>query len=87
MPAQTGEERGVRMDEKWRSAREGGRPVVKHLVEGAATAVVGLALWLFTADVHTPVITLRKVGVVLMFVGAAQLLYGAYVGASARDRR
>lgn len=49
--------------------------------------MVGLALWLFTSDVHTPVITLRKVGVVLTFVGAAQLLYGAYVRASARGRR
>ncbi|WEV28147.1 DUF5708 family protein [Streptomyces sp. 71268] len=75
------------MYEKWHSARDGGRPAGKHLVEGAATAVVGLALWRFTADVHTPVITLRKVGVVLAFIGVAQLLYGAYVRASARGRR
>ncbi|MFT2015039.1 DUF5708 family protein [Streptomyces sp. 796.1] len=54
------------------------RPVPRHLLEGAGMVVVGAALWLFTGDVDTPVITLRKVGVVLTFLGSGQLLYAGY---------
>ncbi|MEU1792586.1 DUF5708 family protein [Streptomyces sparsogenes] len=53
---------------------------LKQLLEGSVTLVVGLALWLFTGDVDLPVVTLTKVGVVMMFWGGAQLLYGAYLG-------
>ncbi|MFE6778829.1 DUF5708 family protein [Streptomyces sp. NPDC057702] len=60
---------------------------VWHLAEGTATLVVGLGLWWFTADVHTPVVTPRKVGVVLMAVGAAQVLIGVYGTATARGKR
>ncbi|MER0241003.1 DUF5708 family protein [Streptomyces sp. HSW2009] len=54
------------------------RPGTRHLLEGAGMLVVGAALWLFTGGVDTPVITLRKVGVVLTFLGAGQLLYAGY---------
>ncbi|MEU9790811.1 DUF5708 family protein [Streptomyces sparsogenes] len=53
---------------------------LKQLLEGSVTLVVGLALWLFTGDVELPVVTLTKVGAVMMFWGGAQLLYGAYLG-------
>ncbi|MEU5609434.1 DUF5708 family protein [Streptomyces sparsogenes] len=53
---------------------------LKQLLEGSVTLVVGLALWLFTGDVELPVVTLTKVGVVMMFWGGAQLLYGTYLG-------
>ncbi|MGW0347077.1 DUF5708 family protein [Streptomyces anthocyanicus] len=50
----------------------------KHLLEGAVTLLAGLALWLFTGDVEVPVVTLTKVGVVLMCVGGAQTAWGLY---------
>ncbi|MER6145888.1 DUF5708 family protein [Streptomyces sparsogenes] len=53
---------------------------LKQLLEGSVTLVVGLALWLFAGDVELPVVTLTKVGVVMMFWGGAQLLYGTYLG-------
>ncbi|WP_189220971.1 DUF5708 family protein [Saccharothrix coeruleofusca] len=55
-------------------------PATKALAGGSVTVAVGLLLWLFTGDVHTPVITLTKVGVVLMFMGGLELLYGVYLG-------
>uniref|UniRef100_A0AAU2V9Z2 DUF5708 family protein n=1 Tax=Streptomyces sp. NBC_00003 TaxID=2903608 RepID=A0AAU2V9Z2_9ACTN len=57
----------------------------KHFAEGAATFGVGLALRLFTEDVHIPVFTLTKVGVVLMFIGGIEILYGVYRTASSRS--
>ncbi|CAL9530585.1 hypothetical protein SUDANB58_04037 [Streptomyces sp. enrichment culture] len=56
----------------------------RMIVEGAVTAVIGLVLWLFTGGVEVPVITPVKVGLVLMCVGAAQLLWG--LGRSVRAR-
>ncbi|MER5490108.1 DUF5708 family protein [Streptomyces sp. NPDC002454] len=41
----------------------------RHLGEGVVTFLVGLGLFLFTDGVETPVVTLTKVGVVLMVVG------------------
>jgi hypothetical protein len=57
----------------------------KNIVEGAVCAVTGVALRLFTEDVHIPVFTLTKVGVVLIGIGGIQLLYGAYQAFSARS--
>ncbi|MET7298953.1 DUF5708 family protein [Embleya sp. NPDC005575] len=48
------------------------------LAAGVASAVVGGALKLFADDVDTPVIALGKVGVVLLIVGIAEVLYGLY---------
>ncbi len=48
----------------------------KNLLEGAGTFGVGLVLWLFTGDVETSVVTLTKVGVVMMCVGAVLVLVG-----------
>ena len=50
----------------------------KGLVGGGVTFVVGLLLWSFTGDVETPVVTLTKVGVVLMVVGGLEAAYGLY---------
>ena len=55
----------------------------KHLLEGSVTLLAGLALWLFTGDVEVPMVTLTKVGVVLMCVGGAQTAWGLY-GAARR---
>ncbi|MFI1329796.1 DUF5708 family protein [Streptomyces sp. NPDC020845] len=51
----------------------------KQLLEGGVTLVIGLALWLFTGDIELPVVTLTKIGVVMMCWGGAQLLYGSYL--------
>ncbi|MFI7285494.1 DUF5708 family protein [Streptomyces anulatus] len=50
----------------------------KNLLEGVITFAVGLALRLFTEGVETPVITLTKIGVVLMFVGGAFIVLGLF---------
>jgi hypothetical protein len=50
----------------------------KNLIEGLVTLLVGLVLWLFTDGVDTPVVTLTKVGVVLMAVGGVQMLVGLF---------
>ncbi|MFF9567410.1 DUF5708 family protein [Streptomyces sp. NPDC014685] len=55
-------------------------PTIKALVGGGVTFVVGLALWQFTGDVETPVVTLTKLGVVLMALGVLEVLYGLYKG-------
>ncbi|MEU0201618.1 MULTISPECIES: DUF5708 family protein [unclassified Streptomyces] len=52
-----------------------------NLVEGAVTFVIGLGLWLFTGDVEIPVLTLTKVGVVLMAVGGVLAATGLWQGA------
>jgi hypothetical protein len=60
----------------------------RNLLEGAGTLAVGLVLWLFTGDVEVPVVTLTKVGVVMMCVGGALVLTGGYqaLRPSAEDR-
>ncbi|MFG2873879.1 DUF5708 family protein [Streptomyces sp. NPDC048337] len=60
-------------------------PASKNIVEGAVCAVIGIGLALFTQDVHIPVVTLAKVGMVLIAVGGIQLLYGVYQAFSARS--
>lgn len=50
----------------------------KNLVEGVITFVVGLCLKLFTEGVETPVVTLTKVGVVLMVVGGVLIVMGLF---------
>ncbi|MFD5649581.1 DUF5708 family protein [Streptomyces sp. NPDC127039] len=58
----------------------------KHLLEGAVTLLAGLALWLFAGDVEVPVVTLTKVGIVLMCVGGVQTVWGL-TGAVRRSAR
>ncbi|KOG34402.1 DUF5708 family protein [Streptomyces resistomycificus] len=53
----------------------------RNLLEGAATFGTGLPLWLFAGGVEVPVVTLTKVGVVLMCVGGALLVTGLYQAA------
>jgi len=60
----------------YRRCMEKGR---KRLLSGGITFAGGLGLWLFTGGIDTPVITLTKVGVVLMVVGVAEALYGLYL--------
>jgi hypothetical protein len=63
-------------------------PASKNLTEGTATFLVGLALKLFTGGVETPVLTLTKVGVVLMAVGGCLVLLGlVQAGTAAGARR
>ncbi|KUL25560.1 DUF5708 family protein [Streptomyces regalis] len=50
----------------------------KNLLEGIVTFLIGLPLWLFTADVDVPVVTLTKVGLVMMCGGGALVLVGLY---------
>jgi uncharacterized protein DUF5708 len=67
--------------------RDRGEDVTKtrrELLIGAATAGVGGALKLFADDVDTPVIALGKIGLVLVIVGVAEVLYALY--SMARDR-
>ncbi|WP_327343528.1 DUF5708 family protein [Streptomyces europaeiscabiei] len=64
-----------------------GKPM-KNLVEGVGTFAIGLILWLFTDRVEVPVVTLTKVGVVMMCVGGVLVATGLYQGArgTAGDR-
>lgn len=41
----------------------------QYLTEGVVTFLIGLLLWRFTGDVDVPVVTLTKVGIVMMIVG------------------
>ncbi|TDT38389.1 hypothetical protein EV562_105407 [Streptomyces sp. BK208] len=50
----------------------------RNLLEGVVTLLAGLALWLFTGDVELPVVSLTKVGAVMVCVGAAQAAWGGY---------
>ncbi|GGY45189.1 DUF5708 family protein [Streptomyces djakartensis] len=50
----------------------------RNLVEGVVTFLAGLVLRLFTGDVEIPVVTLTKVGVVLMCVGGALTATGLW---------
>jgi hypothetical protein len=56
----------------------------RSLVEGIVTFVIGLGLWLFTGDVEVPVVTLTKVGVVMMCVGGVLVAAGLWQGARHR---
>ena len=48
--------------------------------------MVGLLLWLFTGDIETPIVTLTKVGVVLMVIGALEVCFGVYQAAQGASR-
>ncbi|MDN3294078.1 DUF5708 family protein [Streptomyces ficellus] len=50
----------------------------KAVVAGVITFIIGLVLWRFTGDVETPVVTLTKLGVVLMALGGLEVVYGLY---------
>lgn len=50
-----------------------------HLVAGLICVVIGGGLVVFAGDVTTPVVTLSKVGVVLLVIGALDLSYGIYL--------
>ncbi|MFD8235814.1 DUF5708 family protein [Streptomyces sp. NPDC059696] len=52
-----------------------------NLVEGLVTFVTGLGLWLFGGDVEVPVVTLTKVGVVMMCVGGVLVVTGLWQAA------
>ncbi|MCX3292025.1 DUF5708 family protein [Streptomyces sp. NEAU-H22] len=54
------------------------------LVEGVVTIVIGLGLWLFTGDVEVPVVTLTKVGIVMMCVGGVLVASGLWRAARGR---
>ncbi|WP_282702454.1 DUF5708 family protein [Streptomyces sp. CC219B] len=53
---------------------------MKDLLEGVVLVLVGLPLWLFTEDVDVPVVTLTKVGLVMMCVGGVLVATGLYRG-------
>lgn len=53
---------------------------------GVVVAVVGLVLWRFTGDVETPIVTLTKVGVVLMVLGVLEVLVSGAALASPSTR-
>ncbi|MET9683996.1 DUF5708 family protein [Streptomyces coeruleorubidus] len=55
-----------------------------NLVEGIVTFLIGLGLWLFTGDVEVPVVTLTKVGIVMMCVGGVLVATGLWQGARRR---
>ncbi|WLW52189.1 DUF5708 family protein [Streptomyces sp. YU58] len=50
----------------------------KNLLEGVLTFLVGLPLWLFTEDVEVPVVTLTKVGLVMMCWGGVLTAAGLF---------
>jgi hypothetical protein len=50
----------------------------KNLLEGLVTFLAGLPLWLFAEDVQVPVVTLTKVGLVMMCVGGALAATGLF---------
>ncbi|WP_067144261.1 DUF5708 family protein [Microtetraspora malaysiensis] len=50
----------------------------KRLLTGSITFAAGLALWLPGLDVEIFIFTPSKVGVVLMVIGALEILYGVY---------
>lgn len=50
-----------------------------HLASGVIMLIAGALLALYTGNIHTPIITLSKVGVVLMALGALDLLYALYL--------
>ena len=58
----------------------------KTMAAGAGTFVVGLLLWLFTGDIETPIVTLTKVGAVLMVIGALEVCFGVYQAAQGASR-
>lgn len=56
----------------------------QNLLEGAGTFLIGLVLWRFTEGVDVPVVTLTKVGVVMMIVGGVLSANGLWHAARGR---
>jgi hypothetical protein len=54
-------------------------PVRRNLTTGSITLLVGLPLWLFAGGIKTPIVTLTKLGIVLMVVGGCEILYALYL--------
>lgn len=52
-----------------------------HIIAGIIGIVIGGCLVMFTDGIVTPIITLSKVGVVLVAIGGLELLYGLYQAA------
>ncbi|CAM4522098.1 DUF5708 domain-containing protein [Nocardia ninae] len=50
----------------------------KAVIMGGITLVIGFVLWRFAGDVDTPVVTLTKLGIVLMVLGGLEVLYGLF---------
>ncbi|MEU0286165.1 DUF5708 family protein [Streptomyces sp. NPDC052492] len=57
------------------------------LLAGVLTALAGLLLWRYTGGVDLPVVTPSRAGVVLMCVGAAEALLGAFRAVRATQGR
>ncbi|MYS94757.1 MULTISPECIES: DUF5708 family protein [Streptomyces] len=55
-----------------------------NVLEGIVTFVIGLGLWLFAGDVEVPVVTLTKVGIVMMCVGGVLVAAGLWQGARSK---
>ncbi|MDH6627514.1 hypothetical protein M2271_005340 [Streptomyces sp. LBL] len=58
----------------------------RNLLEGVGTFAAGLVLWLSTEGVEVPVVTLTKVGVVMMCVPGVYIALGLYRAAHQRSR-
>lgn len=50
------------------------RTHVISIAIGVGMTAIGLVLWLTTGDVETPVVSLSKVGVVLMVLGVLEVV-------------
>ena len=64
------------------------RTHVISIAIGVGMTAIGLVLWLTTGDVETPVVSLSKVGVVLMVLGVLEVVVSgaALVSPSTRHR-
>ncbi|WP_373315625.1 DUF5708 family protein [Actinoplanes campanulatus] len=51
----------------------------KSLLAGAGMLAAALVLWLFMRDVHIPILTLPKVGIVLMVIGGLEICHAVYL--------
>ncbi|MET9389519.1 DUF5708 family protein [Streptomyces sp. NPDC006624] len=56
----------------------------QYALEGVVTFLIGLVLWRFTGDVDVPVVTLTKVGIVMMIVGGVLSANGLWHAARGR---
>jgi hypothetical protein len=60
---------------------------LKSIGVGAVLLIVGLALWLSTRQVETPVFSLSKIGVVLAFLGGLEVVVSGGALALSATRR
>ncbi|MEV0052103.1 DUF5708 family protein [Saccharopolyspora shandongensis] len=67
----------------------GARAARRTLVSGVVLALIGAVLWATTGGVELPVVSLSKVGVVLLVVGAIEIVVGLamVIGRSVRGRQ